>query len=123
MLKPILCDYSDAYMLKSYAPFTDCIKSTQVHNAEHIDVVIPMYNLIEYSDNYSKISGSSSQCYGDEPVLNSGVIAEFNDNNTSDLVKFKENIMGKTCNKDTKDVEIMVPLKYISNFGKPFTRR
>ena len=46
MLKPILCDYSDAHMLKRCAPLTDCMKSTQVHNAEDINVVIPIYNLI-----------------------------------------------------------------------------
>ena len=50
-----------------------------------------MYNLLEYSDNYSEISGSLWQQYRDKPVLNSGDIAEFNDNK----VKFKEKIMGK----------------------------
>ena len=69
------------------------------------------------------MSGSLWQYHGDGPVLNSGVIAEYSDNNTSDSVKFKEKIMGKKCNKDTKDVEIMVPLRYISKFRKPLTRR
>ena len=45
-------------MLENYAPFTDSINNTQVHIAKDIDVVMPMYNLLEYSDNYSKISGS-----------------------------------------------------------------
>ena len=43
------------------APFTDCISeinNTQIHNAEDIDVVMAMYNLVEYSNNYLKISGS-----------------------------------------------------------------
>ena len=79
MLKSSLCDYSDPYMLvsgpttvaaqagnnpnngdkevvfKNFAPFTDCISeinNTQTDNAKDIDIVIPMYNLIEYSDNY-----------------------------------------------------------------------
>ena len=47
---------------KNCAPFSDCISeinNTQLNNAKHLDVVEPMYNLIEYSDIYSKISGSS----------------------------------------------------------------
>ena len=46
---------------KNYAPFTNCISeinNTQINNAKDIDIVIPMYNLIEYSNNYSKTSGS-----------------------------------------------------------------
>ena len=48
-------------IFKNCAPFTDCISeinNTQIDNAKYIDVVMPMYNLIEYSDNYSKTSGS-----------------------------------------------------------------
>ena len=82
MLRSSLCDYSDAYILvkgnisvnntaaagaakkvlfKNCAPFTNCISkinNNQIDNAEYIDIVMPMYNLIEYSDNYSKTSGS-----------------------------------------------------------------
>ena len=87
MLKPSLCDYSDAYILvkgtisvnktaaagaaannddrkvifKNCGPFTNCISeisNTQVDNAKDIIIVMPMYNLIEYSDNYAKTSGS-----------------------------------------------------------------
>ena len=87
ILRSSLCDYGDAYILvkgnitgndtaadgvaannnnkkvifKNCAPFTSCISkinNTQINNAEYIDIVIPMYNLIEYSDNYSKTSGS-----------------------------------------------------------------
>ena len=79
MLKSSLCDYSDAYIFvkgtitanntaaanninrkvifKNCAPFTNCISeinNTQVDNAKDIDIVMPMYNLIEYSDNYEK---------------------------------------------------------------------
>ena len=48
-------------VFKNCAPFTDCIReinNTQVDNAKDIDIVMPMYNLIEYSDNYSKTSAS-----------------------------------------------------------------
>ena len=48
-------------VFKNCAPFTNCISeinNTQVDNAKDIDIVMPMYNLIEYSDNYAKISGS-----------------------------------------------------------------
>ena len=87
MLRSSLCDYSDVYILikgnisvnntavggatannankkiifKNCAPFTNCISkinNTQIDNTEYIDIVIPMYNLIEYNDNYSKTPGS-----------------------------------------------------------------
>ena len=48
-------------VFKNCAPFTNCISeinNTQVDNAKDIDIVMPMYNLIEYSDNYAKTSGS-----------------------------------------------------------------
>ena len=48
-------------ILKNCAPFTDCINkinNTQVDNAKDLDIVMPMYNLIEYSDNYLKTSGN-----------------------------------------------------------------
>ena len=100
-------------IFKNCAPFTNCISeinNTQVDNAKDIDIVIPMYNLIEYSDNYAKTSGSLWQYYRDEP----------NDNLTnSESFKSKIKITGKTPNNDNeKDVGIMVPLKYLSNFWR-----
>ena len=113
MLKSSLCDYSDAYILvkgtitiapvpppaanpnnndkevvfKNYAPFTKCISeinNTQIDNAKDIDVVMPMYNLIEYSDNYSEISWCLWQYYRDEPALtDAGAIANFHATNNS----------------------------------------
>ena len=56
-------------IFKNCAPFTDCISeinNTQVDNAKDLDVVMLMYNLIEYSDNYSKTRGSLWQYYRDE---------------------------------------------------------
>ena len=70
---------------------------------------MPMYNLIEYSDNYLKTSGSLYQYYKDDP----------NDNITrSESFKSKIKITGKTADGNTKDVEIIVPLKYLSNFWR-----
>ena len=79
IVKPNLCDYSDAYILltgdikvvdvaadtnvafKNCAPFTRCvthINYQHVETAENLDIIMPMYNLIEYSDNYADSSGS-----------------------------------------------------------------
>ena len=71
---------------------------------------MPLYNLLEYSDNYAKTSGSLRQYYRDEP-----------NNNLADSESFKseKKITGKTPNNDNeKDVEIMVSLKYLSNFWR-----
>ena len=71
---------------------------------------MPMYNLIEYTDNYAKTSGSLWQYYRDEPNNN---LAD------SESFKFKVKITGKTPNDDNEeDVKIVVPLKYLSNFWR-----
>ena len=148
MLKSSLCDYSGAYILvkgtitvnntaaqgaaanntnkivifKNCAPFTNCISeinNTQIDNAKDIDIVMPMYNLIEYSDNYAKITGSLWQYCKDIPARNvDNEIIIFSEDNTTDLFNFKAKITGQTGNDGTKDVEIMVPLKYLSNFWR-----
>ena len=141
MLKSCLCDYTDAYTLvkgkititgagddaaarqaderdkgvafKNCAPLIGCISeinNTQIDNAKDIDIVMPMYNLIEYSDNYAKTSESLWQYYRDEP----------NDNlPNSESLKSKIKITEKTpAAGNEKDVEIMVPSKYLSNFWR-----
>ena len=71
---------------------------------------MPMYNLIEYSNNYAKTSGSLWQYFRDEPD---------DDIEDSESFKSKIKITGKTPDDDNeKDVEIMVPLKYLSNFWR-----
>ena len=72
-----------------------------------------MYNLMEDSDNYSKIPGSLWQYYRDEPFLNNnGAIADFPaDSNNSALFKFKTKVAGRTGNDGTKNFKISVPLK------------
>ena len=86
---------------KNCAPFTNCvseINNTDLYNAKDLDIVMPMYDLIEYGDNYEKTSGSLWQYYRDEP----------NDNLAdSESIKSLINITGKTPdNGSEKDVEI-----------------
>ena len=145
MLRSSLCDYSDAYILasttiavpntaaannrkniiiKNCTPFTNCISeinNTQLDNAKDINIVMPMYNLIEYTDNYSQTSGNLWHYNRDEPFLNAnGDITDFSaDNNNSASFKFKTKIAGKIEESDdTKNVKIRVPLKYFSNFWR-----
>ena len=148
MLKSSLCDYSDAYILvkgtitvnntaaqgaaanntnkkvvfKNCAPFTNCISeinNTQIDNAKDIDIVMPMYNLIEYSDNYAKTTGSLWQYCKDIPVRdNNNLIGGFTAANLTDSFNFKAKITCQTGNDGTKYVEIIVPLKYLSNFWR-----
>ena len=98
---------------KSCAPFIDCtseINNTQIDNANYIDVVMSVYNLIEYSDNYSKTSESLWQYHKDHP--NDNIIQ-------SESFKYKIKITGKTrAASNTKDFEIAVPLKYLSNIWR-----
>ena len=81
-------------IFKNCAPFTNSISkinNSQIDNAEYIDIVMPMYNLIEYSDNYSKTSESLWQYCKDIPAINdNGNIVNFNGVNDTDSFKFKE---------------------------------
>ena len=78
-----------------------------------------MYNLIEYSDNYSKTSGSLWQYCKEIPVVNNnGNIVDFDGANATDSFNFKTKITGQTNNNGIINVEIMVPLKYLSNFWR-----
>ena len=91
----------------------------QIDNAKDIDIVMPMYNLIEYSDNYAKTTGSLWQyCKDILAQDNNNEITEFTLVNTTDSFKFKAKITGQTEDDGTKDVEIMVPLIYLSNFWR-----
>ena len=113
MLKSYLCGFSDAYIIvegditlegdnnankrnknlafKNNAPFINCISKingVKIDNAEDLDVVMPMYNLLEYSKNYRKTTGSLWNYYRDEPInlLSSN----------SESFKYKTSIVGKT---------------------------
>ena len=143
-----LCDYSDAYILvkgnisvnntetaaapnnvnkkvifKNCAPFTNCrrkINNTQIDNAEYIDIVLPMYNLIEYSDNYSKTSGSLWKYCKEIPAVDDdGDIAIFNGANAADSFSFRIMITGQADDDgEIEKVEVMVPLKNLSNLWR-----
>ena len=79
-----------------------------------------MYNLLEYSDTYSKTSVNLWQYYRVElALINDNFITDFpEDNNNSNSFKFKQKITGQTTNNGTKDVEIIVPLKHLSKFWR-----
>ena len=96
------------------------INNTQVDDAQKIDLVMPIYSIIEHSDAYWKTMGSLWQYYRDEPALgNNWNIIDFpDDNNNSASFKFKIKITGQKENGGTKDLEIMVLLKYLSNFWR-----
>ena len=87
---------------------------------------MPMYNLIEYSNSYSKTSGSLWQYCKDIPTVNDdGNVVDFNGANATDSFSFKIKITSQTAADDNNgniagrvDVEIMVPLKYLSNFWR-----
>ena len=101
-------------VFKNCAPFTICISeinNTQTDNCNNIDIIIPMYNLIEYSDNYAKTSGSLWRYYRDEPTNNNLA--------NSKSFKSKIKITGRTpAGGNEKDVEKMFSLKCLSNFWR-----
>ena len=79
-----------------------------------------MYNLIEYNNNYSKTSGNLWQYCKEIPAVDyAGNIADFNEANATESFNFKTKITAQTNDDGRKyDVEIMVPLKYLSNFWR-----
>ena len=80
---------------------------------------MPMYNLVEYSDNYSKTSGSLWQyCKNIPAVGNNNGIVNFTENNLTDSFNFKVKMTGQTGDDGTKNVEIVFPLKYLSNLWR-----
>ena len=141
VIKSNLCDYSDAYILvtgnitatggdantrvafKNCAPFTKCIthiNDEHVDNADNLDIIMPMYNLIEYSNNYSDTSGSLWQFKTDEQNMNNGNPANVTTADSSSF-KYKSSLFKPpiaTHNGVFKDVKIAVPLKYLSNFWR-----
>ena len=143
MLGSDLCDFSDAYIVvkgivtvtnpnnnaydkklafKNNAAFTSCISrlnNTLIDNVKDLDIVMPMYNLLEYSKNYRKITGILWNYYRDEQ--NSGAVGNINYSiKISKPFDYKTSITGKLegNNVGKDDVEIVVPLKYLSNFWR-----
>ena len=160
MLRSDLCDFSDAYIVvkgtitltktngrgiidirnrflvfKKNAPLINCISKINdilIDNAEDLDAVIPMYNLLEYNKNYRKTTRGLWNYYRDEP--NDSPANNYNANpiTNSKSFKYKSSITGKTSNanqedggnteegntKTKKNLEIVVPLKHLSNFWR-----
>ena len=139
VLKPNLCDYAEAYILvdgtirgtggnnnntrlalKNCAPFTKCnleINDEHIDTAENLDITMPMYNLIEYSDNYQDSSATLYQYKQDEPPENDAVANLTADNSSS--FKYKVSLLGNPVaanNVARINVKVVVPLKYFSNF-------
>ena len=138
VLKPNLCDYAEAYILidgliraaaanantrlalKSCAPFTKCnleINDEHVHTAEKLDITMPMYNLIEYSDNYQDSSATLYQYKRDEPPEANAINDVTTD--TSSSFKYEVELLGNPVldgNIAKRSVKVVVPLKYLSNF-------
>ena len=89
-------------IFKNWVPFTDCIceiNSTQVDNVKGIDLVMLMYNYIEYSDNYLETSGSLWQYYREKPAVNGNSnTVGFNAANVTDSFNFTVKITGQTDN-------------------------
>ena len=127
-----LRDYSDRHILvtgnitaipnnaATQVVFRNCARRTEINGtfideATHINITMPMYNLIEYSDNYSSTSGSLWHFKRDEITNNADVT---NDDNAPSF-KHKASLIGDTGNNGRKNgIKIAVPLKYLSNFWR-----
>ena len=115
-------------ILKNNAPFVSCITRINgelIEDADDLDIVMPMYNLLEYSKNYRKTIGSLYNYYRDELGGND------NDNTVnSDTFSYKNKITGNTYNVEagaqgydvnkngTQKIELAIPLKYLGNFWR-----
>ena len=142
MLRSNLCDYSDAYILvkgiitvsgnnlrdrqnrplilKHNASFISCITRINgelIEDADDLDIVMPMYNLLQYSESYRKTIGSLYNYYRDE------LSDDANNNNfnnikvvNSNTFKYKNKIINNTNNAGAKDIELAIPLEYLGNF-------
>ena len=93
--------------LKNNAPFINCISkinSVKIDNAEDLDIVMPMYNLLKYSQNYRKATASLWNSYRDEP---SNPLSS-----NSESFKYKTNIVGKTSenNDSLTNTKVVIPL-------------
>ena len=142
VLKPNLCDHAEVYILvdgtiraanalnatrlalKNCAPFTKCnleINDEHVDIPETLDIVMPMYKLIEYSDSYQDSSATLYQYKRDEPP-EGNTVADLTANN-SDSFKYKVKLLGNipqlaadAARVGRLNVKVVVPLKYLSKF-------
>ena len=133
ILQSDLCDYSNAHIVvkgdiivtkairrrfidtrnrflafKNNAPFTNCISKINdvlIDNSEDLDIVMPMYNLLEYSKNYRKTTGSFWNYYRDGP--NNPSLNNYNPDTitNSESFKYKSSITGKTSDENQENNE------------------
>ena len=137
VLKPNLCDYAEACILvdgiirrtggnnstrlalENCTPFTKCnleINDERVDTAQNLDITMPMYNLIEYSDNFQDSSATLYQYKRDEPPEANAINDLTTD--TSSSFKYKVELLGNPVldgNIAKRSVKVVVPLKYLSN--------
>ena len=142
IIKSNLCDYSDAYILltgnitatgsgaddrvalKNCAPFTKCIthiNDEHVDNADNLDIIMLMYNLLEYNDNCSNTSGSLWQFKRDEQNLDNENPANVTIADSTSF-KYKSSLIKELTAADNNRVfengKVAVPLKYLSSFWR-----
>ena len=156
MLRSNLCDYSDVYIvvkgtitvngvvngaendisrrnrpliLKDNAPFVSSITRINgelIEDADDLDIVMPMYNLLEYNKNYRKTIGSLNNYYRDE-LSDDNNPNNFPNTNVvnSETFKYKNKIIGNTYNVTagndrlgTNKIELAIPLRYLGNFWR-----
>ena len=109
---------------KNCAPFTrrvTHINDEHVETAENLDIIMPMYNSIEYSDNYADSSGSLYQFKRDESPTNDNGSPNNVASDISTFFKYKASLLGKADDaggddRSLKNIKLVVPLKYLSNF-------
>ena len=151
MLRSDSCNFSDVYIavkgiisvrgnnatkrrnkkptFKNNAPFRSCISkinNTFIEKAEDLNIVMPMFNLLEYSNKYSMTSKSLWNYYREEVndsanENNDANNFRINNNKTTTSKSFehKTKVIGITPNNDSRlDAEVVVPLKYLSNFQR-----
>ena len=142
VLKPNLCDSAKAHILvdgtiratnavnatklalKNCAPYTKCnleINDEHVDTAENLDIVMPMYNLKENSDNYQDSSATLYQYKRDELPEDDAVANLTADNSSSFKYKIKllgniTEVAGNAAGVRKLNVKVVVPLKYLINF-------
>ena len=142
VIEPNHFDYSDVYILitgnitttggdaniraafKNCAPFTKFkthINDEHVENADNLDIIMPIYSLIEYSDNYSDTSGRLWQFKRDESPVTNAVNPDNVSTTNSTTFKYKSSFFKSLEVDDNgvfKDMKIAVPLKYLTNFWR-----
>ena len=146
MLRSDLCDYFNAYIIvketiivtnqnnakrnkavafKNNAPFINCnskINGVKIDNAEDLNIVMLMYNLLEYSKNYKKTTSSLLNYYRDDPsnpLSSNSESFKYNTSITGNTYNIGVGENGYDANKVGKnEAEIVIPLKYLNNFWR-----